>query len=253
MSEKIEKISSDKITDPVNPMRSNIDRDKIWELADSIKREGLINPITVRPKGDKFEVVAGHRRFMACRIAGLIEISCVIRELTDVQAGEIMAHENLFRENIDPVDEALFLGKLIGADAAKIPEYAERLNRSEQWIRDRLEILEYPDYLIQYVKLGNISLGCAHNLFRIKDMVYCKMYADSAAKAGMSIRQADYLACQYEMGLLVPSETIIPANSELANSEPPVFRARCAKCGEMAEEPNVQSVFIHKKCENEQH
>lgn len=247
-SDIVQKISADKIQDPHDPMRTTIDRDKIWELSDSIKRQGLINPITVRPSGALFEVVAGHRRFMACKIAGLVQIPCVVRELNDNQAAEIMAAENLERVDIDPVEEAIFLGKLIGENLDKIAEYSKRLNRSEQWIRDRLEILEYPDYLVAHITTGAISLGCAHNLFRIKDDVYLRMYADSAAKAGMSVRQADFLANQYELGLLVPSETIIPPNSELSNNEPPKFKTPCAKCGSIAEEPNITNVFIHKQC-----
>ena len=189
--EEVKKIYSHLIDDPVNPMRSDIDRDKIFELAESIKREGLINPITVRPvhvKGcaheedlppckegclrpgdNRYEVVAGHRRFMACKIANVGEISCVVRELTDEQAMEIMAHENLFRQDIDPVDEAIFLGRLVGEDETKISDIATKMSRSEQWVRDRLEILAYPDYMLAPIKTGELKLGVAKWLGVIDD------------------------------------------------------------------------------------
>src|SRR3990167_6512797 len=98
---EVRNISIVDIVDPANPMRTEIDRDTIFELSESIKQQGLINPITVRPKDGKFEVVAGHRRFTACKLAVLNEIACVIRELNDDAAWSMMAHENLERQDID--------------------------------------------------------------------------------------------------------------------------------------------------------
>ena len=95
--EVVQEIMSDLIDDPVAPMRSDLNRDALFELADNIKQNGLINPITVRPAGARFEVVAGHRRFAACKIAGKIRIACVVRELTDDEVFAVMAAENLER------------------------------------------------------------------------------------------------------------------------------------------------------------
>src|SRR3990167_7076615 len=105
----MQEIYTDIIDDPVHAMRSDIDRAELFELADNIKQNGLINPITVRPVGNRYEVVAGHRRLSACKIAGKIKITCVVRALTDAEGFAIKAAENLERVDVDPVDEANFI------------------------------------------------------------------------------------------------------------------------------------------------
>ena len=248
METTIELIDVAKITDPKNPMRSDIDRERIWELAESIKREGLINPITVRPSGDMFEVVAGHRRNLACRIAGLSRIACVVRDLTDEQADEIKAHENLERQDIDPVDEALFLGRLIGDDEGKIKEVAEKLNRSVSWIEARLAILTYSDAIIQAIKTGKLKLGVAAALARISDPVYQNMYLETAVAQGMTVAQAEYLASASEQGVLKDSGEILPPPLDSPPQAEVKARANCARCGRLAVHPNLRSVFIHVEC-----
>ena len=167
--DEIREIYADKIIDPVDPMRSDLDRDTIDELARSIKREGLINPITVRPAGDKFEVVAGHRRFRACMIAGVVKIQCMVKELTDEQVFEIRAHENLFREDVDPVDEAIYIQKLLNELDCSVKELSGLMKKSEALIYNRLAILELPYYLIEFVGEKKISTAAAITLMKITD------------------------------------------------------------------------------------
>ncbi len=249
--ENITEIYADKIIDPIDPMRSELDQETILELAESIKREGLIQAITVRPSGEKYEVVAGHRRFRACLIAGIVKIPCVIRDLTDDQVLEIRAHENLFRQDIDPVDEAIFIGKLVGNDDSIIPEIAKRLNRSIAWVEERLDILTYPDYFISAVKSKKVSLGVAKNLAKINDDVYRKLFFDQAVNTGMAVWQAAYHLSQWEAGIYKKSEDILPP-SELNHTDAMSrVRAKCERCGKIAEEPNLRSVFIHIECPNE--
>lgn len=246
--ENIKSIRSDLISDPANPMRVELDRDKLFELSESIKSQGLINPITVRPVADRYEVVAGHRRFAACKIAGVIEISCVVRDLSDDQVFEIMAAENLERVDVDPVEEAIFISRLLNKQGATVADIARRLNRSTQWVDDRLGILEYPDYMVDYVATGALKLGVAKYLAGIKDDVYQKNFCDSAVKNGMSVLQAKLLLSQWECGVLAPTVDFMPDNSELVDSERYRARAICAKCGTLAIEPNLKAVFIHGDC-----
>ena len=84
--ETVQYIYADRIRDPEDAMRSGIDKEKLHDLSDDIKVNGLINPITVRPQGENFEVVAGHRRFTACKWAGMVKIPCIVRDLSDAQA-----------------------------------------------------------------------------------------------------------------------------------------------------------------------
>lgn len=246
--DEVRTINAEHIVDPPNPNRIELSQVELQELAESIKKDGLINPIMVRPVGDKFEVVAGHRRFRACLIAGVINIKCVVRTLTDAEAEDIKAHENLFRQDLDPLEEAIYLGRLIGDDDTQIPVVAARMNKTEQWVTDRLNILTMPDYLRGYIRGGNVGLGVAKWLGAIGDEVYRKIFSDQAANNGMSIRQAEYLYRQWELGLLKDSTTFMPPVGADGQRQEYHFKAPCAKCGDIATDPNVQSVWIHKEC-----
>jgi ParB family chromosome partitioning protein len=251
-ADTITEILADQIIEPVEAMRSSFDRDKLFELSESIRSQGLINPITVRPVADKFEIVAGNRRFRACGMAGIVRIPCVVRTMTDYEVYSLRAHENLFRDDIDPVDEALYIGKLVGDDEAKISQVAKMLNRSTQWVEDRLGILQYPDYFLQPLKDGQIKLGVAKLLAQIEDETYRNMFFSNALRDGMAIWQAEYYLSQWKAGVFKSGAEILPPGEGDKPQPTGKVRQRCAKCGGMAEDPNLTNVFVHITCPDEQ-
>lgn len=274
MSGEILKIDIRRIVDPHTPMRTGLEMEGIVQLSESIKQHGLINPITVRPvQKDEFgasvplasggwngasdetclfEVVAGHRRITACRLAALSEVPCVVRCLTEDEVIGIMAGENLEREDVNPVEEAMMIGRYVGEDETKIPEIARKMNRSMQWVRDRLAILEFPDYLVAAIGAGRIQLGVAKWLGAIEDETYRRMFVDQATRDGMKTLQAEYLYNQWKGGLFKPAEDLLQESAEIPAAERPRARAQCARCGRLAVEPNLQNVFIHMECPPEE-
>ena len=248
MSSEEKEILIDEITVPKILMRDEKEEEGLSELAWSIKRMGLINAITVRPKGGKYELVAGWRRLKAHGLIPKTHIRALVKDYTDDESFDIMAHENLFRQDVDPVDEAIFIAKILESGKFGEEELAKRFNHTVDWIKDRMAILTYPDYLIAYLKKRKIPLGVAKYLGAITDEVYRKMYVDQAAAFGTTVVQAEYLHRQWEMGLLAPSETIIPPPSTELGREAPKVKVQCKKCGKTAISPNIENVFIHKEC-----
>ena len=207
-------IMSDMIVDPHDPMRTDMDRDELYQLADNIKQNGLINPITVRPvewcevhntlytdadhnvetctKARRFEVVAGHRRFTACKISGKIRIECVVRELSDSEVFAVKAAENLERAEIDVVDEAIFILQYMQTATKTPEEVAKSLNRSMSYVRSRLAIAEMPAYMQSALKDGSLKLGVALKLNEITDVSLKEVWTGMAIRDGISIAQADY-------------------------------------------------------------
>lgn len=246
--DQIKEIYADKILEPVEAMRTSFDRDKLYELSESIASQGLINPITVRPVGDKFEIVAGNRRFRACKMAGIILIPCVVRTMTDYEVLSLRAHENLFRDDIDPVDEAIYIGKLVGEDETKIVEVAKMVNRSQQWVEDRLGILQYPEYFLPPLKEGRVKIGVAKALAQIQDETYREMFFNNALRDGMAIWQAEYYLAQWKSGLFKAGAEIMPPVDGDKPQTVGKVRQKCAKCGGIAEDPNLTNVFIHITC-----
>lgn len=192
MTENIIEIFTDQIDDPAKAMRSELDREALFELADNIKQNGLINPITVRPVGDRYEVVAGHRRLSACKIAGIIKIRCVVRDLTDKEVFAVMAAENLERADVDPVDEANFIKEYITRTNQTITQVAKALRRSMQYVETRLMVGLMPDYMQAYIKTGELKLGAALALVQITDDVRRHVWVDMAVRDGVSVAQAEY-------------------------------------------------------------
>jgi len=224
MNDHVQEIFSDLIDDPKDAMRSALDRDGLFDLAENIKQNGLINPITVRPVGDRFEVVAGHRRLSACKISGKIKIPCVVRDLDDQKAFEVMAAENLERQDVDPVDEATFIANFIEKTGKSIAEVAKSLKRSEAWVQSRLEIGAMPDYMKDYIKIGSLKLGVALALVKIDNDRTHQVWVDLAVRDGASVAQAEYWLYDYERSKL-PGGTLSdePPSDFVAGASQPVM------------------------------
>ncbi len=273
MSSDIRNIDLHLIDEPQNPMRSGMDPVSIADLAESIKVSGLINPITVRPMkqictadncrmfadlgicsvahGRRFEVVAGHRRLLACRLVGMATVPCVVREISDDEVFSIMGTENLERKDTDPVDEALFLARFVGEDVTKIPAAAKLVNRSTAWVEGRLDILNYPDYMIASVKRGDLKLGVAAFIAQVENDRWREMFTRDAIAHGWTARIAEHQYLMWKGGVLDNLEQPPPAPDDLPPIQQARARAMCAKCGSVAEDPNLQSVFIHVSCPSE--
>jgi ParB/RepB/Spo0J family partition protein len=245
-------IYCDQISEPIEAMRTDMDRDSLYELASSIKANGLIEPIILRWHNERLEIVAGHRRFRANLIAGNSKIKCIVKEMTDEQMMIERAHENLVRQDIDPVDQAIYVAKMVGDDTSKVPEIAKMLGYSEQWVYDRLDILHYPEYFLEPLKSGKIKLGVAKFLAQIEDETYRSMFFDNALRDGMTVATAQYCYEQWKAGVFKPTEIVEQARDGVVIRTPQLFKARCAKCGTDAIEPNVTSVFVHMTCPDDE-
>jgi len=242
--EIIKEIYTDQIHDPKDAMRSELDRDALFELAENIKANGLINPITVRPVAEAYEVVAGHRRLSACKIAGKIKIPCVVRTLDDKQAFEVMAAENLERADVDPVDEAIFVKRFIEQTNESIAEVAKRLKRSIAWVESRLAVGEMPDYMQAALKAKEIKLGVALTLMQITDENTRYMWTFQAARDGVSVAQAEYWLSGWKLNQLPGGDNIdTPPEGFVPGGTKPVL-FRCAIDDQQYDVRLMKSVVI---------
>lgn len=245
MSDHVQEISSDQINDPADPMRSALDRDGLFDLAENIKQNGLINPITVRPVDGRYEVVAGHRRLSACKIAGIIRIPCVVRELDDNKAFEIMAAENLERQDVDPVDEATFITNFIAKTGKSVDEVAKALKRSTGYVQTRLEVGSMPDYMKEYIKAGVLKLGVALALIKIDNESTRRVWVDLAVRDGASVAQAEYWLYDYERQKL-PGGTISDTPpSDYVPGAPQAVMFTCAIDGQKYDARMFKTLMVY--------
>lgn len=243
--EHTQEIFTDRILLPDDNMRTEINRDELHELSDDIKKNGLINPITVRPKGEHFELVAGQRRLLACQIAGILKVPCVVRELTDEQALAIMTSENLARVDVNPVDEARHVGRLLAQYDGDTKRVAGIVGRSVKWVEDRILVASMPDYMQEFLSKGQIKLGVALALLQIETDDTRYAWTLQAVRDGVSVGQAEYWLHGWRISQLpgaTPSET--PPDGYTPDA-PRVVMFRCALTGNEHDCRQFQSVMLH--------
>lgn len=246
MPDNIQELYFDLIDDPADPMRSDIRGESLQDLADSIKQHGIINPPTVRPLNGRYEIVAGHRRFAAAKMAGVVKSQFVIKELDDTSTAEIKAHENLFREDVDPADQAVFIGELIHKHNWPIEECAKRMNRSVRWVEDRLTILEMPDYMIAHLKNGGISIGVALQLVQIESEKHRELWTTMAARDHITVREAEHWLLDWRKNRVVYEEAIEAAGVGTAAPPPPPAQVDCERCGGKVLMHEVRAAYVHR-------
>ena len=194
--DQIEKIDLQKLV--VNPFqpRKTFDDEAIEELAQSIQEHGIIQPIVVRKKGKKFEIVVGERRFRAAKLANLDEIPAIVRDLTEDQMMELAILENLQREDLTPIEEAEAYQSLIEKLNFTQEELANRLGKSRPYITNHLRLLQLPDQVREFVNNGELSMGHGRTLLALKNKRRIPEVADKVIKHGLNVRQLEALIKQ---------------------------------------------------------
>ena len=194
--DKVEQISLTKIVkNPFQP-RKVFDQGAIEELAQSIAEHGILQPIIVRSKGKKFEIVAGERRYRASQVAGLTEIPAIIKDLTEQQMMELAILENLQREDLTPIEEAEAYNSLIQQLHFTQDDLAKRLGKSRPHIANHIRLLQLPDEIRAQVNEGLLSMGHGRALLGLKNKRRIPEVAAKVIKEQLNVRQLEALVQQ---------------------------------------------------------
>ena len=179
--------------DPDQP-RKTFDDETLAELASSIAEHGLIQPIAVRPKvSGGYLIVAGERRWRACRMAGLTEAPVVVKDVTDEQAMEIALVENLQREDLDPVEEAMCIRELMTRCDLTQEQAARKLGKSRSALANSLRLLNLPENVLELLKSGFINTGHAKVILGLPTPELQEQAAQMIADHELNVRQAEVL------------------------------------------------------------
>ena len=178
-----------------NQPRKNFDEEALSELAHSIELHGVIQPLLVRPMIDgSYQLVAGERRWRASRMAGLTEVPVVIKELTDAQVAEVALVENLQREDLDPIEEALGYKELAEKYDYTQEEISNLVGSSRPAIANALRLLSLPQEIIKMVSQKELSAGHARALLTLEDDEAKITLAKFVIKEDISVRETERLA-----------------------------------------------------------
>lgn len=180
----VKNISLGLIDEPVGIVRMDIDPDNLNDLAQSISEIGLLQPIMVASNNGRYEVVFGHRRYLAHKKLGLSAIRCIIRDMTQVEIGVARATENISRADLTPVEEAATYKNLIEHYGMSLEQVAKKIGKTPGTIKRRMDILRMPPNLQQAVHKKQISMTVAEELWPIADETSLDYYLQFAIENG---------------------------------------------------------------------
>ena len=198
--------------------RSHMDQERLAELAESIKSQGLIQPIIVRPIGaDRYEIIAGERRWRAAQLAALREVPVVVRESDDHAALAMALIENIQREDLNPLEEAVALSRLIDEFSLTHQHAAEAVGRSRAAVSNLLRLLELPEPIRVLLEGKKLEMGHARALLTLAPPAAIGL-AREAAEQGLSVREVERRAQQLAQGKL-PSRKPQKAKGKVADAD----------------------------------
>jgi ParB family chromosome partitioning protein len=205
--------------------RKDFSEEALRELADSIKEQGIVQPLIVRAKGDDFELIAGERRWRAAQLVGLSDVPVILREADDRSVLELALIENLQRENLNPMEEAMGYAQLIDQFQITQEVAATKVGKSRAVVANALRLLKLPPDLQGYVRHGQLSVGHAKVILGLSRTDEQTLAATRVLKEGLNVRQTEDLVARLQNrdpstpGSRGKNTAPVPSDAHLADIE----------------------------------
>ncbi|HTL57967.1 MAG TPA: ParB/RepB/Spo0J family partition protein [Candidatus Limnocylindrales bacterium] len=208
---------------PFQP-RKDFSPDTLRELADSIKAQGIVQPLIVRERNDHLELIAGERRWRAAQILGLAEVPVILRQADDRMVLELALIENLQRENLNPIEEAQGYSQLIESFQLTQEEVANKVGKSRAVVANALRLLKLSSETQGYLRDGRLSVGHAKVILGLVDERLQKMGVSKILKEGLNVRQTEALVAHLLARASAPAANpalpqAAPKDTHVANLE----------------------------------
>lgn len=200
--------------------RQDFDEEELQNLADSITEHGVVQPLTVREvAGGYYQIIAGERRWRAARLAGLTQVPAVIIEADDKKTMELALIENLQRQDLNPVEEALGYQVLMDEYGMTQEETAKRVGKSRPTVANALRLMQLCSEVLEQVRSGALSAGHARAVLTLKDAQKQQQAAQKIVALGLSVRQAELLCKTMNKAPTATQQTITLAVDYVAECE----------------------------------
>ncbi len=184
---------------PVQP-RADFNEEALQGLADSIRADGVLQPVLVRPTGDRYALLVGERRLRAARLAGLPSVPAILREVDPDRLLEVTLVENIQREDLNPIEVALALERMLAELNIVHDQLAERTGMSRTSVTNHLRLLKLPVPVLKLVRDGKLQMGHARALLALDSEAAREDLAERAVQAGMSVRAVEETVRRMQAG-----------------------------------------------------
>jgi len=239
-------LSVDLIDENPDQVRTEYEPVALNELAESISKTGLIQAVTVKRTGERFMILQGSRRFRAHKLLRKTFIRCNIIDDNNGEGLAIMLHENLFRDDLTPLEEANFFHRLMSSDLLSIEQLIHYTNKPEGYVRSRLHLLETPPELQQAVHERKLPVSHALELAKIDNLETQSQYLAYAISTGASLATVKYWRQGYEANKQIPpSVDTLPLKVDRP-SQIPVFGWNCPLCENFHEASTMHTLHLCK-------
>ncbi len=241
----------EQLHEPSSAARLDPEDESITELAESIAQIGLINPITVKAAKEGFEVVAGHRRLLACRLINFSPVPCMLQEEGEDVTYEVMSAENISRKNLTPMEEAAILAEMQEQRSYGVKTLAKVIGKSPAWVKQRLDLLRLPPDLQAHIHKNGMAIETARVLAKVDDPDVREKWARDVIKNGVSTRAVILWVNGYLNSKAM--EEFGGDARELATEDGPVLvpKGTCWVCGGREEYQNMKSIMLCPFCYRE--
>ena len=230
VQQKIKDIPLANIDEPKDVLRIDIDPAGIEELAQSISEIGLLQPILVAVDGERFELVFGHRRYLACKKLELSSIRSIVRVMTREEIGVARATENIGRKDLTPIEEANTYFNLINTYGLTLEQVAQKMGKSAGTVKRRMDLLKMPPQLQKAVHSKSISISVAEELWTIADMTDLDYYLTYALDGGCTKEVARSWAKDWKDKKRREENPGVEGVQDFAPSEPRPVYVSCDLC-----------------------
>ncbi len=190
----VQDVSVNEIVPNKYQMRSDFNSSKIEELSETIREQGIVQPLLVTHKEGKYMLIAGERRLRAAKKAGLRRIPCIVRDVSEEEALVVSLIENIQREDLSPVEEAVAYRRMVKEFSMTQEEISEKVGKSRPTVANTLRILTLPKDLIELIKEGKLTSGHARALLQIDNPKKRKALALKIVREKLTVREAERLA-----------------------------------------------------------
>src|SRR5690349_20084794 len=212
-------IDSDLIEPSPFQPRTRFREEALEELARSIKSSGIIQPLVVRPIGNRFQLIAGERRWRAAQRAGLTKVPAIVRQVPDELALEMTLVENIQREDLNAIEAARAFERLMDEFQLTQEAVAERTGKDRATVANSIRLLKLETKIQDWIEEGKLTAGHGRALLAVADAQLRMRYAQRAARGGLTVRQIEKLAARRASGGRAPSEVHLDANIRSALDE----------------------------------
>jgi len=250
---KLAHIPIHQVTLPPLLHRAALDADELSELARSIATVGLLNPITVRPVGDAYELIAGHRRYLACAQLGWTTIPSMVHDgptMGDAVAEFARIVENLHRANLTPIEEAIAIARLDSEQGLTIEEIARTVHRSAGWVRERLQLAALGDELRELVHQRALSIRAALLLAEVTDDAHRHHLTRYAMHDGVSVPVLRAWVTEWHNAQASADGTPAPLPQMPSFGQPVIILVPCFLCRTPTPHTHSHAVRICPECAN---